>query len=187
MDLDLFRLLNDVPHPEWLTWVFWFITCLGLGWVQAIGLVAVIVAGRFRYRKWWGQSFAQKLFWPGLWSYALSGGLNQVIKRLVNRPRPPDLGFKAPDELIYAYSFPSGHAATSFALAYVVWWATRKTRWSKFGWAAWIVAALIGYSRIYRGLHYPGDVLGGALLGVGCAWLVCRFFERRYQASGRSE
>lgn len=180
MDLALFKLLNGVPHPEWLNAVFWCVTSLGLGHVQAI----LLLLGAFVARN---RLYSEKALWPGLWSLLLSGTIVvQSLKRLVERARPP--GPKPPDEMIYAYSFPSGHSATSFALAYVLWRATRGTRHANWGRAAWVFAALIGYSRIYRGVHYPGDVAAGAIIGIASAWVVCRFFERRYQsASGISE
>lgn len=65
-------------------------------------------------------------------------------------------------------SFPSGHATNTMAVA-VVLFSVRP--W--VGWVALVVAVLVGYSRIYIGVHYPSDVLGGALLGalVGAAGL----------------
>ncbi len=58
-------------------------------------------------------------------------------------------------------SFPSGHAAWFFALAMVVWYANRK-------WGIWyfILAALMGIARVYVGVHWPFDILGGAAIGI---------------------
>jgi diacylglycerol kinase family enzyme/membrane-associated phospholipid phosphatase len=71
-------------------------------------------------------------------------------------------------------SFPSGHAtsATAFAIGVAL-------ESPKVGAAVGIVAAGVAYSRIYTGVHYPGDVLGGAVIGAGCALLTTRTWPRR--------
>ncbi len=60
------------------------------------------------------------------------------------------------------FSMPSGHASRMFAMSTLVAFGTR--RWA--GAAAFVLAALVGLSRIYLGLHWPSDVLAGALLGM---------------------
>jgi decaprenylphosphoryl-5-phosphoribose phosphatase len=87
-------------------------------------------------------------------------GLNYAIKLLVKRPRPvlevlPPLG-GAPSSL----SFPSAHATSSFAVA------TAMVRVDPAMSAAFIVALALSVGRPYLGMHYPSDVLAGALLGI---------------------
>ena len=69
------------------------------------------------------------------------------------------------------HSFPSGHAATSFACATVL-----ALAFPRLAVPLYVLAAAIGFSRIYVGVHYPLDVLGGAVLGIAVAialrWLV---------------
>ncbi len=96
--------------------------------------------------------------------------LSEVLKIGFQRPRPqPFFGYPAPD----SFSFPSGHALTAVCfysvLAYLL---TRRIGPLAGRIAVWTVAAamflLIGFSRIYLGVHYPSDVLGG--YAAGAAW-----------------
>ena len=92
-----------------------------------------------------------------------------VIKPLVDRHRPfasiPAVAVleKRPHDA----SFPSGHAGSAFAAATVL--ARALPAWQA---AWWILAALIAYSRIYVGVHYPADVIAGALIGALSAAVV---------------
>jgi membrane-associated phospholipid phosphatase len=94
-------------------------------------------------------------------------GLNYVVKALVKRPRPdlgpglPPLG-GAPSSL----SFPSAHATSSFAVA------TAMTRVEPIAALAFILAAALALGRPYLGMHYPSDVLAGAILGVALGLIV---------------
>jgi membrane-associated phospholipid phosphatase len=90
----------------------------------------------------------------------LAMGLNFAVKLLVRRPRPqleglPPLG-RAPSSL----SFPSGHTTASFACAVAL------TRIDASAAPLFVLASLIALGRPYLGMHYPSDVIGGALLGT---------------------
>jgi undecaprenyl-diphosphatase len=74
----------------------------------------------------------------------------------------------------HSFSFPSGHTATSFAAAYAV----ARTLGRRWAWL-YAVAALIAFSRLYLGVHYPADVLGGIILGTLTAASVC-FVTAKY-------
>ena len=102
---------------------------------------------------------------------------NLTLKPLLSRPRPWVVmeNFAALVTSSDINSFPSGHtcAAFSFAVALAV---TLPQKWAKA--AALIAAALMGWSRLYVGVHFPSDVLAGALVGTLCglvgAWIVKR-------------
>jgi undecaprenyl-diphosphatase len=85
------------------------------------------------------------------------------IKTLVDRPRPPSR-YPEPKTLVavpHDASFPSGHAATSFAAATMLSFA-----FPRFAPALVVLAAAVAFSRVYVGVHYPLDVIGGAALGA---------------------
>ncbi|MGI6721239.1 MAG: phosphatase PAP2 family protein [Anaerovoracaceae bacterium] len=89
---------------------------------------------------------------------------NLILKNLVARPRPYDV-IPGLHSLIGAqndYSFPSGHAGSSFAAAVVLFNGLSQ----KYSWVFLVLAALISLSRLYVGVHYPTDVLCGALIGI---------------------
>ena len=90
-------------------------------------------------------------------------GLAYALREAIDRRRPP-LVYPEPEPLVrvpHQPSFPSGHSATAFACATVIAWAAPRLRIPAF-----VLAAAIAWSRVYVGVHWPLDVLGGATLGV---------------------
>lgn len=98
-----------------------------------------------------------------------------ILKILINRPRPFDT-FEDIEKLTSggSPSFPSGHASEVFALAFAMLFIV-KNRVAFYIFLFW--AILIAYSRISLGVHYPSDVLVGALIGTGMAYLVSKLFD----------
>jgi undecaprenyl-diphosphatase len=95
-------------------------------------------------------------------AYFLSAAITDVLKLSIDRHRPAD------DPLVVlptSHSFPSGHAATSFACAGTL--APFVSRRGQI--VLYVLAAGIAYSRVYVGVHYPLDVIGGAAIGYGVA------------------
>ncbi len=148
-----------------------------MGWVTWLGygLVDIAIPLAIGLRAWWrADAAALRRGLLGGLAVALAGILDQLLKNLVCRARPNAAAagaflavfpcFPAPYALA---SFPSGHATTAFALATVL------SLWYPKGWWAWgALAALVGWSRIVLGSHFPSDVLAGAVLGCAVV-LVC--------------
>ncbi len=109
-------------------------------------------------------------------SLAVSGGISLILKYAINRDRPfvtyPDITKKS---VAGSPSFPSGHTSSAFAtatsvsLAYPKWYVIAPS----FAWAG-----TVGYSRLHLGVHYPSDVLAGALIGSGCAYLTFKINQK---------
>jgi undecaprenyl-diphosphatase len=93
------------------------------------------------------------------------------IQLLMMRPRPVDIRAVQPASAFP--SFPSGHAAAAFGGATLV-----SLVWRRAGLLALPGATLVSYSRLYLGQHYPGDLLGGAILGVSVATAVYGCWHR---------
>jgi decaprenylphosphoryl-5-phosphoribose phosphatase len=93
-------------------------------------------------------------------------GLNYVVKLVVKRPRPVLEGLPPLGGTPSSLSFPSAHATSSFAVA------TAMTRVAPEAGVAFLLAALLALGRPYLGMHYPSDVIAGALLGVALGLLV---------------
>lgn len=138
---------------------------IGSGWIW-IAIAVLLLT--FKGRKW--------LKWCALLLAALliTGYVADVLKVIVARPRPylvlSDVVRFASAEPSFA--FPSGHASRAFASAAVL--VAGAKRW----WWAWLaLASAVGISRVILGLHYPSDVVGGALLGYAIGWVLVRLMQ----------
>jgi membrane-associated phospholipid phosphatase len=153
LDTRFFSLINMRAHPKWLDLSMWLATQLGN---MVAALIAAFSLFLMNYR---GLALEVILGTIALWL------LVETIKVLTDRARPflvlagtQVIGWREPGR-----SFPSGHTAQIFFLATVL------SRLLPLGilatLALYAVAALVGFTRIYVGAHYPRDVIGGAVLG----------------------
>ena len=115
----------------------------------------------------------------GLASIALaSAAVNLVAKPLAGRARPQRLGDGGPTtkqvRMPRSRSFPSGHAASAVAFA-----SGAAGVLPQAGIPLRTMAALVAYSRVHTGVHYPADVVAGAVIGSTCADLVASAVARR--------
>ena len=158
IDRALFALLNGtLTHPV-LDTVMTFITTQENWYPVLLGLwIALLIWGGRR-----GRIAAAAL----VVAVAATDQMTcSVLKPLFHRVRPCNA--LAPEEVRLlvdrskAFSFPSAHAANSFAMATVVGW-----RFRKYAPYAFAVALAVAYSRVYVGVHYPFDSIAGALVGM---------------------
>lgn len=118
------------------------------------------------YQKGWQRRVY--LFCEGALAIILARGVvTTVIQYLYHEPRPFSFYSITPLISESGWSFPSAHAAWFFALALVVWFTNRK-----WGWWFFALATLMGLARTYAGVHWPLDIVGGAVIGLLCAWFI---------------
>jgi undecaprenyl-diphosphatase len=131
----------------------------------------------------------------GIADFTASG----IFKPLFHRVRPCFAldGVRLLVDQSHSWSFASSHAANSTVIASLVWlffW-RGETVDKAFAVIVIFYAAMVAFSRIYIGVHYPGDVLGGIAIGLasaaliytGFAWIVKNFVHRRAMRSGGAE
>lgn len=102
---------------------------------------------------------------------------NLILKNWIARVRPYELidGLTILVSKPHDWSFPSGHTTNSLAAALVMFHLLPR----KYGIPALVLAIVIALSRLYVGVHYPTDVLGGALIAAVAAWCACRFHDKK--------
>jgi undecaprenyl-diphosphatase len=138
--------------------VMWWLTVIGRG--GGVWLVIAALRSRFGRRE---AMAAWQVVAAVLLAWLITDG---IVKPLVHRPRPePIATLSVAVERPSTASFPSGHAAISVAAAWML-----TAAWPSGAVAWWALAALISLSRVYLGVHYPSDVLGGILVGVFVGW-----------------
>lgn len=170
----------DQPVAAWVRpWrdldlvVAWAVTAywLGLGWVQAVFMLALAGWGKLKRRRDWVRTGM-----TGAVAVGLAGLAVQAGKLLVGRPRPrmelPVWEYFGPTLSSDLHSFPSGHAATTFAVAAVL-----AAAWPRAAWAFYLIATLVGVGRVLSASHHLSDVLAGALLGLVVGWLLAGRFQ----------
>jgi membrane-associated phospholipid phosphatase len=117
-----------------------------------VAMVAIALAVAVAAHRWRGP-LAIVVAWYISWV------ATHRAKAIIDRPRPdPDLWRETPG----GWGYPSGHTSSAFALATVVA-ALLPPRWR---WVPFAVATVVGLARMHVGVHYPMDVIGGALIGL---------------------
>ena len=157
-------------HARFNAWNFFWIAVTSLG---NAGIVWLLLSAALLFQRRTREAGQAALLSMGL-CFLLC---NVILKNLVARTRPyeviPELTTLIPHPT--DYSFPSGHTSASFACALVLFAMLPK----KYGVLILCLAALIALSRLYVGVHYPSDVLGGMLVAVAVSVFVLWLWKRR--------
>jgi membrane-associated phospholipid phosphatase len=169
---DGFIVMNPL-HSGFLDQIFIYTTYLGDG----IFIIAVAIILFFSKRK-----FLSLMI---LSSYLLSGIIAQILKYFIVEARPAfylekmNYPYFIDEVTLHNYhSFPSGHTASIFALAAVLAFFIKNKTYSII---FLIVAALVGYSRIYLGQHFMDDVLAGSVIGVFSSIICWLYFANLFR------
>lgn len=166
LDKELFLFLNGL-HVQILDPVMWTLSSV-LVWIPFYLFMIFLI-----YRKYGKKSIL--LVFAIILCFALADQISYQLKHLVMRPRPthdPDI-----QAMVYtlkgysggAYGFVSSHAANTFGFAVLVSLLLKKKPWT-ITLFVWTMA--VSYSRIYLGVHFPLDILGGWILGASIAMLL---------------
>lgn len=156
-EADVFEAVNGLPDV--LRWPLWPIRYLGTFWMYVVGGVGIYALTN-RVRPALATASAVMLAWVTA----------RVIKDAVERGRPVDLldGVTLRETNPDGYGYVSGHASVAFALATALT-VVLPGRWR---WVPLPVAALVGFARVFYGVHLPLDVVGGAGVGLACGTVV---------------
>ena len=172
IDLSIFYALHGLAgHFVLLDWLIIFVG-------DYLIYPLLLVVAYYAYRAWRGRRFNRLYGYGMAVASALVARLDvaEGIRLFYHRTRPY-IDLHLPHLLTdTAYSFPSGHTIFMFALATGVYRVNKKL-------AYWLFAsgALIGLARVAGGVHYPSDILGGALLGTGTAYLLFESWGALYR------
>ncbi len=185
-DASIFTALNSF-HASYFDSFMWLVTKIGT-WLPMILMLLYMLY----FKKGWRRTITVLLAIALVILIAdrVSAG---IIKPLVERARPshnPDLqstihivnGYRGG-----AFGFVSSHASNCFGIALLLAMIFKNRA---FTWTMVVWATLMCYSRIYLGVHYPGDIVCGAILGFAAAWIVnklLQWFSTKYPLWGNIE
>ena len=168
-DSALFLSINGTAQsPHWITALAMF-SSLQLPTLIGGGVIGAFLTAEPRVRR-------------GVLQIIAAMAVAWVVARLVQHQFPVDRPFVLGLGMQWVphaatHSFPSTHASVAFAFAGAVTFFTRRWRSAL---PALAVAALVAWSRVYLGLHFPSDVLAGAVIGLCCGWLVTRLVAGKW-------
>ncbi|QES88167.1 phosphatase PAP2 family protein [Rhizosphaericola mali] len=179
---------------EWDTWLFFKINRdAACGFLDGIApiirtpmaslplyfFLLIAVFGNFGWKAWKWLAFV------GLTILISDQLSSSFMKNFFNRPRPcNDETIKDSVRFLLGYrpqsgSFTSSHATNHFALG-TYFYFTLKDYWKNWAKLFFVWAGLISIAQVYVGVHYPGDVIGGAILGYGIGWLTSKVFIQKF-------
>ncbi|WP_229219057.1 phosphatase PAP2 family protein [Dyadobacter sediminis] len=171
-DQELFLWLNSM-HTPWLDTLMYWIT-FKYTWIP-LYLFLIVLTMRYN-RKEGFATIAMVLIAVIIADKITSGFMKPYFIRFRPCHEPSLRGlFNQVTDCGGLYGFASSHASTSFAVAFT-WFAFLKEKVRYMG-LIFLWAIVYSYSRVYVGVHYPGDILTGALIGMLIGWLCVRLYN----------
>lgn len=173
MDYTIFKFFNDFAGKYiWLDAIGIFFASY-FQYALVVGLIAFMLFKKDQVIRWKNFKITALAFGAAIVSRFFFG---EIIKRVIARPRPYE-SYQDVIALIFAeshQSFPSGHMLFFFALSTAVYFYNKSLGWILFG-----ASFLMGLARIYVGIHYPLDILGGMALGILFGWGSWKIFFKK--------
>lgn len=174
MDTQLFLFLNGM-HNAFFDVVMYWLSDKWI-WIPMYLLIAFFIVKQYKLRGVF-ILFAVALVIT-LCDQTASGLLKPLVMRLrpSNDPALAGLVHLSKAGAGGGYSFVSSHAANAFGLAAFLWFIL-DSRFKLLKYWLFIWAILVSYSRIYNGVHYPGDVIVAAIIGIVIGWATSKVFR----------
>lgn len=168
-DYKFISFINEYSSDK-LSLLFKFVTNFGDFYIPVFILFCILI---FVKNKWY--------FYIEAASYLFSGIITYIAKLLASRPRPLEALIEIPS----SFSFPSGHTLTSIVfyglLFYLVSIHSSKTTKIVGFILSLIIISIVAISRIYLGVHYFTDVVGGFILGIPCLMMIINIIEKNFK------
>jgi undecaprenyl-diphosphatase len=175
IDLGAFHFINSSLSNAILDKTMPWLTHLGDFWTAWIFILMMVALNHKPIER----GLKMGIFLSLIYGFVSASQL--AIKHLTERPRP----FLEHDAIVRVacptdFSFPSGHAATAFMMAVIL-----STQFPRYKYAFYFLACLVGFSRIYLGVHYSSDVIAGAIIGYAVTKLLISLLLPRLPMNGQ--
>lgn len=166
-DLYLFNLINSLAGKyEWLDTLVVFLA-ENSEYILAVFLIMILI---YNFKKYW-KMVLEAIIVAGITRFIIA----EIIRKIWFRPRP-FVSHQVNQLINYnslEASFPSGHACFYFALSTVIYFYNKR-----LGIAFYIFSLLIVFSRVFVGIHWPSDILVGAIIGVLMGIILNKLFKK---------